>query len=306
MRNSHLKKFGLSLNAADITFQFPKSSTPPTTGERQPTQMRPRVTDEVQHKIAPLKPSTAKILPPYGSKGSQAGALIEPREGRVLWSASSVEKNAMVTMLADPAVKTVREQAARISYLADDNEAHQHVLDLIVERWDGEMPALMIKPEEAAVRHDIRGLARRVAASTPRSIATRVQPFTTRHMPKWHMQNASLFLAVRRDRRTQIDEVLRELAPSLTTPVTVGDLSNHLGGGDVAFRPIARAVHYGTLEFLSRGEFDATSYVRFSGEVKPDTDADGPPIDVEVDAPPRIARSTSAEKRRAHRGTKRK
>ncbi|WP_173088689.1 hypothetical protein [Devosia sp. 1635] len=163
MRNSHLSKSGLGLTAADIKFEFPEPAKvlPPQAG-RQPTTMKPRTTDKVQERISPLKPSTAKILPPYGSKCSQASALIEPREGRVLWSARGIEKKAMVTLLAAPAAKTIQEQAARITYCAADDQIQQHVLDHIAHRWDQQKPAYVIKPGDAAVKHHLRDLARRV------------------------------------------------------------------------------------------------------------------------------------------------
>ena len=299
MRSNLLKKCGLDLDPLRMIYEFPPSQeSVPEPVNAISAPMLPRATEGVQERVAPLHPSTALLLPPYGSKGSQASAVVEPVDGRVLWGASSIERKAIVTMLADPKVKTVHEQAATIRYVGDDGNEHRHTLDLIATRWDGEKPGYMVKPETAAIEHDLRALARRVAASTPQSIATRIQPLTSRQMPKWHVQNTSLLFAVRRDRRTLVDQKVRELAPSLPTPVTIEDLCDRLGGGVEAFRPIVRAIFYGTLEFVSRGEIDETSLVRFSGQVMDDTDRNGPRVDHTLDVPPSIIRPPNRKPRK--------
>lgn len=247
--------------------------------------VQPQPPDRSQLVVVPLKNSAALRNPAYGGKGGQSGALVDPSDNRIILSESSIEKKTFKTFLADRHVKTLREQAAVIPFLDEDGEPHTHIIDAIVERRDGGTIGVLGKSEDSAAKHNLIGFAERLAAQTPKSVAHRLQVVTSRNLPEWHVQNSSLILSVRRDNRTPVDNALRELAPSLTKPIRIGKLSRLLGGGQIAFRPIVRALHYGTLTFLGLGRIDINSKVVFSGTVEEDTDRFGPIIDPQQEQP---------------------
>ncbi len=88
--------------------------------------------------------------------------------------------------------------------------------------------------------------------------------------------------------------MLLDLAPSLSQPIRIGELTGILGGGAIAFRPVLRAIFFGTLSYLGFGVINEDSLVKFSGEVMPDLDR-AKPVPFEVTGtsePPVICKPT--------------
>lgn len=255
--------------------------------------------------MVPLKNSEALRTPVFGGMSGQAAAIVDITSNRIVLTESSNETKAVVTLLADHQVKTVREQPARIPYLGADGQWHEHTADLLAERHDADNVIFLVKDEHSAAKKRLWDFAENLARHTPKSVADRVQVLTSRHMPEWHNQNASLIVSARRDRRTYVDDELRVLAPELIDPVRIGDLSARLGGGQIAFRPIVRALYYGTLTYLGLGLIDVDAKVVFSGQVKDDTDRFGPPVDPNQSEPPIFRKPVKAKpkKPRASRRT---
>lgn len=256
--------------------------------------------------VVPLKNSAALRTPAFGGKSGQSGAIIDPRTNRIILTESAIEKRLVKTLLADRKVKSVREQAAVIPYIDALGHARNHTIDFIADLEDGEVVGLLAKDEHAASKHNLRGFAEHLAGQTSRSVANRLRVVTSRDMPEWHVQNVSLLVSVQRDRRTHVDDQLRLLAPQLSAPIKIGDLSTMLGGGQVAFRPIARALLYGTLTYLGLGKITPHCKVMFSGEVMPDMNLLGPNVDPTQAEPPVLRRpknSTPKKKPRASRRT---
>lgn len=253
--------------------------------------------------VVPLKNSTALRTPVFGGRSGQSGAIVDPRTNRIILTESAIEKRLIKTLLADRKVKSVREQAAELPHVDEHGATHTHTIDVIAELDDDQRVGYLAKDEHAATKHDLRGFAERLAGQTPRSTADRLQVVTSRDMPEWHVQNTSLLVSVRRDRRTHVDDELRMLAPQLLTPIKIGELSEMLGGGHVAFRPIARALFYGTLTYLGLGRITKDCKVMFSGKVEPDFDLLGPEVDPTQEEPPVLRRPKKAKprKRRASR-----
>lgn len=233
--------------------------------------------DRSELSVLPLQRVAAVRSPAFGTTGSQTGSIVEPVTQVVVLTESSIEKKLARTLMADPNVKSVRHQALRVAYVDEDGQTHQnHTIDLLVTLHDGTRIGYVVKPEHVAVRDSVRGLVERMAASVSPQKVDRLQLVTSRQLPEWGNQNARQLLNARRDRRTHVDDLLREMAPELVLPIRIADLTERLGGGHVAFRPVLRAIAFRTLEYLGCGVIDENSRVRFSGNVMPDPDAPRP------------------------------
>ena len=257
--------------------------------------------DRTELSIVPIKFGDPLRSPAFGTKGSKTGGLVDPATFIAVWTESSIEKKAVKAFLADRKVRSVKEQALRIPYLADNGTTLHHFVDLLVTLYDGTRIGFVVKPESTAVRDNLRGFVQRLAKVTPVQRANRLQLLTDRQLPEWGNLNADLLIKVRFDRRTYVDDDLRHLAPTLTSPIRIGELADHLGGGSIAFRPIVRALYYGTLDYLGVGRIDKNQSVRFSGQVMVDTGRFGPPCDLSMEVPPEIRRrkATPVPHRRA-------
>lgn len=238
--------------------------------------IQPQQPDRSELSILPLRRVAAVRSPVFGTNGSQTGSIVEPVTQVVVLTESSIEKKLVRTLMADPNVKSVRHQALRITYVGEDGEQHHHTIDLLVTLRDGTRIGYIVKPEHVAVRDNVRGLVERMAASVSPEKVDRLQLVTSRQLPEWGNQNARQLLNARRDRRSHVDDMLRDMAPKLVLPIRIADLTARLGGGHVAFRPVLRAIAFGTLEYLGTGVIDENSRVRFSGTVEPDLDAPKP------------------------------
>lgn len=250
----------------------------------------PMQPDRTELFVVPIKLGDPQRPPAFGTKGSKTGGLVDPATFIVIWTESSIEKKAVKAFLADRQVRSVKEQALKIPYLADNGTTLHHFVDLLVTLWDGTRIGFVIKPESTAVRDNLRGFVQRLAKVTPVQRASRLQLLTDRQLPEWGNLNADLLIKVRFDRRTHVDDDLRDLAPTLTSPIRIGELADYLGGGHIAFRPIVRALYYGTLDYLGVGRIDKYKSVRFSGQVMVDTGRFGAPRDLSMTVPPEIRR----------------
>ncbi|QQR34759.1 hypothetical protein JI749_10205 [Devosia oryziradicis] len=226
--------------------------------------------------------------PAFGTNGSQTGAIVEPVSNVVILTESSIEKKLVRSLLADNNVVSVRHQALLVTYVDQDGVTRDHTVDIVATMRDGSKVGYVVKPEASASKRDTRGFVERLAPFVPQSKLDRIQLVTSRQLPEWGNQNARKVLNARRDRRGYVDDLLREIAPELEKPVRIGDLTARLGGGDVAFRPVLRAIHYGTLIYLGFGTIDEKGLVKFSGAIMPDTDRLGPVPDLSNPEPPVI------------------
>lgn len=238
--------------------------------------LAPVAPDRSPISIPSLRKSKAIRDVPERSKGSEIGAIVCPKTNVVIQTESGNENSAVLVSFADPTVVRVKEQALRLSYTDEEGVKRKHTLDLLVEREDDFAHGLLVKPDGKAVAGDLRGFTKALASVTPTSMVDELNYVTERDMPETDIRNAGCINSVRRDRRTYVDDLLREVAPSLTDAVTIGELTDRLGGGRLAFRPVVRAIFYGTLELLTEGLIGPESYVRYSGIVMPDRDASGP------------------------------
>lgn len=254
--------------------------------------------------MRPLLNTEALRLPAFGNNGSQTGAIVEPVTKVVILTESSIEKKLVRSLLADPNVISVRHQALKVSYLGTDGKIHEHTVDVVATLRDGTKVGYVVKPEATAVKHDTRALVETLSQHVSPKEVSRLQLVSSRQLPEWSNRNARQLLNARRDRRTYVDDLLREVAPELIKPVRIGDLTARLGGGHVAFRPVLRAIHFGTLTYLGIGIIDENGKVKFSGQVRPDTDLQIVPPRPVGDEPPVILRRKKApkpKKRASHR-----
>lgn len=267
--------------------------------------IRPAQPDRSELSLLPLQRVGVVRSPAFGTTASQTGSIVEPVTQIVVLTESLLEKKLVRALMADPNVKSVRHQALRIVYVGEDGERHHHTVDLLVTLRDGRRIGYVVKPEHTAVRDNVRGLVERLAASVSPSKVDRLQLVTSRQLPEWGNQNARQLLNARRDRRSHVDDMLREIAPNLVLPIRIADLTERLGGGHIAFRPVLRAIAFGTLEYLGCGVIDENSRVRFR-EIRPDLHAPAP-VEFEchsLEEPPVIrapARPKAPIKRASHR-----
>ncbi len=210
------------------------------------------------------------------SKGSEIGYVICPRTNIAIKTESGNEHNTVLYCYLDRAIERVMVQSARIFFKNAAGERTHHTLDVRAKRFDGHIHGLLVKPDSKAVDSDLRTFTRMLAAVTPKKVADDLNYVTERDMPEHEIRNAAATLSCRREPRTEVDSLLAGIAPSIIGDVTIAELCAVLGGGRIAFRPIMRAIFYGTLECVTDGLIDSTSVVRFSGTVMPDLDAAGP------------------------------
>lgn len=238
--------------------------------------LAPIAPDRSPISIPSLRKSKAIRDVPERSKGAEIGTFVCPKTNVVISTESGNESDVLQVCFADPRVTRVKEQAVRLHYTDAQGVARKHVLDLLVEQDDGYSRGLLVKPDSKAVATDLRGFTKALAAVTPTSVVNELNYVTERDMPETAKRNACCFNSVRRDRRTYVDDLVKDIAPSLTEEVMIGELADRLGGGRIAFRPLVRAIFYGTFELLTEGLIGPESYVRYSGSVMPDLDAAGP------------------------------
>ena len=210
------------------------------------------------------------------SRSSEIGYVICPRTNIAVKSESGNEHNAILYCYMDPAVERVTAQSARVYYQDDKGKRRHHTIDLRAHRYDGYIHGLLVKPDSKAVETGLRVFTKMLAAVTRKEVANDLNYVTERDMPEHELRNAALILSCRRERRTEVDDALGKLAPTIDGDIPIAELCAALGGGMHAFRPVVRAIFYGTLNCVTDGLINPTSIVRYSGSVQPDLDADGP------------------------------
>jgi len=240
--------------------------------------------------VRPLLNAEVVRLPAFGTNGSQTGAIVDPVTQVVILTESSIEKKLVRSLMADRNVVNVDHQAFLIQYTDANGDTKHHTVDIVATLRDGTRIGYVVKPEATAIKQELRGLVERMATFVQPADLAVLQMVTSRNLPEWGNLNARMLANSRRDRRTYIDDLLRDSAPDLLRPICIGDLTDRLGGGAIAFRPVLRAIYHGTLDFLSHGVIGEESKVNFSGQIMPDTDLDIPPPDILSEAPPVILR----------------
>lgn len=229
-------------------------------------------------RIASLRRSKSLIQSPVRSKATEVSELVCPKTNTIIQGSSSIERHSQLISFADRKVVRVREQALRLPWKDEAGQVHSHTVDVLAITSDGEKIAILDKPHENAVKMGLHEFARKLAATTPRSVVSKIIPLTDRDMPEDEIRTAELFFSARRDRRTEIDAKVLELAPSLVEDTPIAKITAQLGGGRVAFRPVVRAIFYGTLLRVTAGVITPDTLVRFSGTVMPDLDQGGPSL----------------------------
>lgn len=208
------------------------------------------------------------------SKGSKIGGLVCPATFRLIRTESEIEHAATQHCYADRAVATVREQAARIVGQTPEGDKFTHILDLVAITFKGLKLGLVVKHSSKAAKMRLCDFVATLAPWTPKRVADRVLPLTNRDLPEFHVRNAQHFLSVRRDQRNVFDDLVREAAPLVVEPTTIREFTAQFGGGEFAFRPVLRAIFFGTFVRLEDGLIDADTEIQFSGSVEPDLDQD--------------------------------
>lgn len=208
------------------------------------------------------------------SKGSVKGGLVCPVTNRMIETDSNIEHNAVAHAFYDRTVRTVRSQAARIDYKTPENAEASHYLDLVAETYGGFKAGLVVKHSSKAAKMRLTDFVAYLSEWTPASVADTLAPLTDRDLPEWHVRNCQHFLSVRADQRNAFDELVREHAPEVVEPMPIRDFTARFGGGEFAFRPVMRAIFWGTFEVMTDGLIDADAVIQFSGEVMPDLDQD--------------------------------
>ena len=252
-------------------------------------QPNPTLPDRCDLVLSPLFRVRGVRNTPLRSKGSQIGKIVCPTTNVVIPTEGTTEHNATVCLYADRNIAIVRSQPVRIPYFDADGVERTHVLDLRATRIDGYRYGLLGKTADEAERKDLPGFTEWLAMQVGREVADELRPITNEDMPEYQVRNARMFRKVRLERRTWVDDDLRTIAPGLLEPVMIRELTAMLGGGRLAFRPVVRAIFYGTLEPLSDGFIDPFTLVKFSGKVMPDLDAGrrtDPSLALELYEPP--------------------
>lgn len=232
--------------------------------------------DETHVAVTPVLVGDTKRDVPDRSKGSEIGYVLCPRTNIAIKSESGIEHNTIFVLYGDREIERVFAQGARISHVNDNGKTVTHTLDLRARRWDRYVYGLLCGTDSKAVYIERREQTRQLAAVTPKSVADELNFVTERDLPAFEVENARLMLSCRREDRDEIDTALTALAPSLNNDVSIADVCASLGVGGLAFRPVVRAILYGTLERVTDGLITPDTMVRFSGTVMPDLDADGP------------------------------
>lgn len=205
------------------------------------------------------------------SKGSMKGGLVCPVTDCMIETDSNPEHGAVVHAYRDPRVRTVRTQA-KINYWTPDGVQASHYLDVVAETYGGLKVGLVVKHSSKAAKMRLTDFVAHLAEWTPASVADTLAPLTDRDLPEWHIRNCQHFLSVRADQRGAFDDLVREHAHELEDPTPIRDFTARFGGGEFAFRPVMRAIFWGTFEVMTDGLIDADTVIRFSGEVMPDLD----------------------------------
>ncbi|MFD1944298.1 hypothetical protein [Paradevosia shaoguanensis] len=206
------------------------------------------------------------------SKGSVKGGLVCPVTDRMIETDSNIEHNAVVHAYSDRNVRTVRTQAARIDYRTPEDVEASHHLDVVAETYGGLKAGLVVKHSSKAAKMRLTDFVAHLAEWTPASVADTLAPLTDRDLPEWHVRNCQHFLSVRADQRGAFDDLVREHAHEVVEPTPIRDFTARFGGGEFAFRPVMRAIFWGTFEVMTEGLIDADTVIQFSGEVMPDLD----------------------------------
>jgi hypothetical protein len=267
----------------------------------------PNLTNGQRRQILPILEGKVLRHVADRSKGSEIGYVICPRTNVAIKTESKGEQDGVLYCYMDPAVERVMAQSARIWFTDAEGARRHHTLDVRAKRYDGVIHGLLFKPDSKAVESDLRTFTKMLAAVTPKEVANTLNYVTDRDLPEYGLSNAAAMLSCRRESRTEVDAALAELAPGIEGDISIADLCVALGGGRIAFRPVMRAIFYGTLVCVSEGLIDPSTIVRFSGIVMPDLDADGPiqvrGLERVNGAPPQPAKPKPGHKNHSYRAS---
>lgn len=199
-------------------------------------------------------------------KGALRGQTLTngPATRRVMVE-SNVELKAAHVLLARHDVVHLREQAEPVSFVDGEGKHRRHYFDFVVTLDTGEKVAVAVRPHERALRHDLDGTLRDIAAQMAPTVADRVVHMSERHLPRDVVEDARLLRAVRRDNRPEDDEAVAAIVATLNGVVTVGGLVHASGLHGRGFRAVVRLIGDGVLGIVgARGITYATRVARAS------------------------------------------
>lgn len=199
-------------------------------------------------------------------KGALRGRTVTngPSPRRVMVE-SNVELKAVHVLLARHDVVHLREQAEPVSYVDAEGVDRLHFFDFVATLDTGEKVAVAVRPHERALRHDLDGTLRQIAAQMDATVADRVVHMSERHLPRDLVEDAKLLRAVRRDNRPDDDKAVAAIVATLNGVVTVDGLVRASGLDGRGFRAVVRLIGDGVLSIVgARGITYATRVVRAS------------------------------------------
>lgn len=183
-----------------------------------------------------------------------------PRRVRV---ESNIELKAAHVLLARPDVVHFREQAEPVFFVDGEGADSWHYFDFVVTLDTGEKVAIAVRPHERALRHDLDGTLRAIAAQMDPTVADRVVHMSEQHLPRDLVEDAKLLRAVRRDNRPEDDHAVAAIVATLNGVVSVGGLVRASGLHGRGFRAVVRLIGDGVLAIVGpRGITYATRVAR--------------------------------------------
>lgn len=183
------------------------------------------------------------------SQGSSHGALVV--DGREVDFESRGERNAILVLHNHPMTRRLIEQSPTVRYVDADGKRHVHVFDVRLERTDGTVLAIDVKPADRIA--EVQALHRLIAPQMPRSLADGLLAISERSYTSDELFNAELAWAMRRQNFPEDDALVRRLASRMRGRARVGDLVERLGRGAYGFGAVVRAIADGLLVPVEHG-----------------------------------------------------
>ncbi|UWQ29057.1 TnsA endonuclease N-terminal domain-containing protein [Leisingera sp. M523] len=210
-------------------------------------------------------PSRASRRIAKRSKASSRGVVAVHLPGqnrpRIILFESKLEQRVLFLLLANAAVKDIREQPEPFKYAGSDGRRKHHFFDFLVVLASGRTIAVAIKPMARVRKTRFLAELEDIRAAMTSKFADDVVLITDQDFTKAEALNAERFNAFARTRNTALQRQLAELAASIRFPMTVAELQRRLGGGAECFRAIFLAIFDGVLNADMAREIDPSTIV---------------------------------------------
>jgi len=97
---------------------------------------------------------------------------------RIVFYESILEKNFLLLICLRDDLVDLQEQPTAVPYVDAQGRQRHHVFDVVVTLADGTTIAVAIKPKEKVLKYNFERELEYVAASTPKSFATKIKLIT--------------------------------------------------------------------------------------------------------------------------------